>query len=65
MRGSAAQKRVKGKRAQIPHDLVTVIREPAARVRLHRSLGISPGRRRVRGRTAPDHEELVVPQRAC
>ena len=46
MRGSAAQKRVKGKRAQIPHDLVTVIRKPAARVRLHRSLGISPGRRR-------------------
>ena len=45
LRGSAAQKRVKGKRAQIPHDLVTVIREPAARVRLHRSLGISPGRR--------------------
>ena len=42
----AAQKRVKGKRVQIPHDLVTVIREPAAKVRLHRSLGISPGRRR-------------------
>ena len=38
--------RVKGKRVQIPHDLVTVIRKPAARVRLHRSLGISPGRRR-------------------
>ena len=45
MRGFA-QKRVKGKRVQIPHDLVTVIREPAARVLLHRSLGICPGRRR-------------------
>ena len=43
---SGALERVKGKRAQIPHDLVTVIRESAARVRLHRSLGISPGRRR-------------------
>ena len=41
-----AWERVKGKRVQIPHDLVTVIREPAARVHLHRSLGISPGRRR-------------------
>ena len=41
-----AWKRVKGKRAQIPHDLVTVIREPAARVHLHRSLGFDPGRRR-------------------
>jgi len=30
-----AWKRVKGKRVQIPHDLVTVIREPAARVHLH------------------------------
>ena len=39
MRGFA-QKRVKGKRVQIPHDLVTVIREPAAKVHLHRSLGI-------------------------
>ena len=38
--------RVKGKRVQIPHDLVTVIREPAARVHLHRSLGFDPGRRR-------------------
>ena len=38
--------RVKGKRVQIPHDLVTVIREPAARVLLHRSLGVYPGRRR-------------------
>ena len=45
MRGFA-QERVKGKRVQIPHDLVTVIREPAARVLLHRSLGICPGRRR-------------------
>jgi hypothetical protein len=26
---------------QIPHDLVTVIREPAARVHLHRSLSIA------------------------
>ncbi len=33
--------RVKGKRVQIPHDLVTVIREPAARVHLHRSLGLT------------------------
>ena len=31
---------------QIPHDLVTVIREPAARVLLHQSLGVYPGRRR-------------------
>ena len=38
-----AWERVKGKRVQIPHDLVTVIREPAARVRLHRSLGLKPG----------------------
>ena len=30
--------RVKGKRVQIPHDLVTVIREFTARVQLHRSL---------------------------
>ena len=29
-----AWERVKGKRVQIPHDLVTVIREPAARVLL-------------------------------
>ena len=41
-----AWERVKGKRVQIPHDLVTVIREPAARVLLHRSLGVYPGRRR-------------------
>ena len=45
MRGFV-QERVKGKRVQIPHDLVTVIREPAARVLLHRSLGICLGRRR-------------------
>ena len=32
---------LKGKRVQIPHDLVTVIREPAARVHLHRSLSIA------------------------
>ena len=31
---SGALERVKGKRVQIPHDLVTVIREPAARVLL-------------------------------
>ena len=37
----AAQERVKGKRVQIPHDLVTVIREPAARVHLHQSLGLA------------------------
>ena len=43
---SGALERVKGKRVQIPHDLVTVIREPAARVHLHRSLGFDPGRRR-------------------
>ena len=36
-----ALERVKGKRVQIPHDLVTVIREPAARVHLHRSLSIA------------------------
>ena len=30
--------RVKGKRVQIPHDLVTVIREFTVRVQLHRSL---------------------------
>ena len=36
-----AWERVKGKRVQIPHDLVTVIREPAARVHLHRSLSIA------------------------
>ena len=30
--------RVKGKRVQIPHDLVTVIREFTARVQLRRSL---------------------------
>ena len=30
--------RVKGKRVQIPHDLVTVIRESTVRVLLHRSL---------------------------
>ena len=74
-----AWERVKGKRVQIPHDLVTVIREPAARVHLHRSLGFDPGRRRQAlsfqpgnlpaagygGRTAPDHEELVVPQSTC
>ena len=41
-----AWERVKGKRVQIPHDLVTVIRGPAARVHLHRSLGFDPGRRR-------------------
>ena len=41
-----AWERVKGKRVQIPHGLVTVIREPAARVHLHRSLGFDPGRRR-------------------
>ena len=29
---------LKGKRVQIPHDLVTVIREFTARVQLHRSL---------------------------
>ena len=33
-----AWKRVKGKRVQIPHDLVTVIREFTARVQLRRSL---------------------------
>lgn len=38
---SGALERVKGKRVQIPHDLVTVIREPAARVHLHRSLSIA------------------------
>ena len=71
-----AWKRVKGKRVQIPHDLVTVIREPAARVHLHRSLGFNPGRRRQAlsfqpgnlpavgtGAQAPDHEELVVPKK--
>ena len=36
-----AWERVKGKRVQIPYDLVTVIREPAARVHLHRSLSIA------------------------
>ena len=36
-----AWERVKGKRVQIPHDLVTVIREPAARVHLHQSLSIA------------------------
>ena len=41
MQPFGAWKRVKGKRVQIPHDLVTVIREPAARVRLHRSLSIA------------------------
>ena len=73
-----AWERVKGKRVQIPHDLVTVIREPAARVHLHRSLGFDPGRRRQAlsfqpgnlsavgtGAQAPDHEELVVPQSTC
>ena len=35
---SGALERVKGKRVQIPHDLVTVIREFTARVQLHRSL---------------------------
>ena len=73
---SGALERVKGKRVQIPHDLVTVIREPAARVLLHRSLGICPGRRRWAlifqpgnlpavgtGAQAPDHEELVVPKK--
>ena len=38
---TGALERVKGKRVQIPHDLVTVIREPAARVHLHRSLSIA------------------------
>ena len=33
-----AWERVKGKRVQIPHDLVTVIREFTVRVQLHRSL---------------------------
>ena len=33
-----AWERVKGKRVQIPHDLVTVIREFTARVQLRRSL---------------------------
>ena len=33
-----AWERVKGKRVQIPHDLVTVIRESTVRVLLHRSL---------------------------
>ncbi len=32
----------KGKAGANPHDLVTVIRKPAARVRLHRSLGFDP-----------------------
>ena len=61
---------------QIPHDLVTVIREFTARVQLHRSLERmfregGGGRRSfsqepclllVQERTAPDHEELVVPK---
>ena len=34
----AAAGTLKGKRVQIPHDLVTVIREFTARVQLHRSL---------------------------
>lgn len=37
MRGFV-QERVKGKRVQIPHDLVTVIRESAVRVPWHQSL---------------------------
>ena len=67
---------LKGKRVEIPHDLVTVIRELTARVHPHRSLECmfregGCGRRSfsqetclplVRGLCAPDHEELVVPK---
>ena len=67
--------RVKGKRVQIPHDLVTVIREsasgcfaPATGALLREG---DAGRRSfsqetclllVRGCKTPDHEELVVPK---
>lgn len=37
-RGSGRVGTLKGKRVQIPHDLVTVIREFTARVQLRRSL---------------------------
>ena len=71
-----AWERVKGKRVQIPHDLVTVIREPAVRVLLAPAtealLWEGGGGRRsfsqetclllVQERNAPDHEELVVPK---
>ena len=67
---------LKGKRVEIPHDLVTVIREFTARVHPHRSLECifregGCGRQSfsqetclllVQGRCAPDHEELVVPK---
>lgn len=69
--------RVKGKRVQIPHDLVTVIRESPVRVLWAPVTGASAlGRRRRAvifqsgnlpvvgtGAYAPNHEELVVPKK--
>ena len=68
--------RSKGKRVQIPHDLVTVIRESTVRVlwapatepsglgRRQQALNFQSGNLPAvgTGASAPDHEELVVPK---
>ena len=72
----AAAGTLKGKRVQIPHDLVTVIRESTVRVlwapatepsglgRRQQALNFQSGNLPAvgTGASAPDHEELVVPK---
>lgn len=66
IRGASAYsygRRVKGKRVQIPHDLVTVIRERTALMPLTKRLGRLPHALIFKPGNLPRIKELRIPER--